>query len=137
MLVMLILALGVAGLGIAAFFARQVLSVSIDGGADSPEQAQKLRFIHQSIAKGAMAFLFQEYRYMAVFMAVFAVLITVLIDDPHTADVSEGFYTAIAFICGGLISIAAGFSGMKIATANNGANTNPSVAGQNFCSVAW
>jgi K(+)-stimulated pyrophosphate-energized sodium pump len=66
-----------------------------------------------------MAFLKQEYKFMAIFMVVFAAIIAVLIDDHHTDYVNEGVYTAIAFIFGAIISIASGFIGMKIAVQGN------------------
>ncbi|MBF0239152.1 MAG: V-type H(+)-translocating pyrophosphatase [SAR324 cluster bacterium] len=115
----IIFAMSLLGLGVALYYAARVKRIPIDEGAESPEEGSRLRFIHGAIAKGAMAFLFQEYRYMAVFMVAFAALITVLIDDPHTPHVSEGVYTAISFLLGCVISIVSGFIGMKIATAGN------------------
>ena len=66
-----------------------------------------------------MAFLKAEYKYMAFFMVGFAVLIALLINDPHTPNVNEGVYTAISFLLGCVISIASGFIGMRIATIGN------------------
>ena len=60
---------------------------------------------------------------MAVFMIGFAIVITLLIDDQHTTDVSEGFWTAIAFLFGAVISILSGYIGMKVATAGNARTT--------------
>lgn len=113
------LALGVLGLGTAWFYAKKITAIAIDEGIDNPDQKEQLRFIYSAIAEGAMAFLTQQYRYLTIFILAFAVIIAVLIDDPHTADVNEGIYTAIAFILGCLISIASGFIGMKIATVGN------------------
>jgi K(+)-stimulated pyrophosphate-energized sodium pump len=56
---------------------------------------------------------------MAIFMVVFGAIIAILIDDHHTDYVNEGIYTAMAFIFGAVISIAAGFIGMKVATLGN------------------
>lgn len=111
--------LSLLGLGAALFYTKRVMSIGIDEGITDVDQKKKVRFIHKAIADGSMAFLSQEYRYMGAFMALFAVLIAVLIDDPHTYDVREGVYTAMAFIAGGLISILSGFIGMKIATQGN------------------
>ncbi len=119
MILLIIAVLGFLGLACALFYVSRVVRISVDAGADTPEEATKLRSIHKAIAEGAMAFLKQEYRYLSVFVLLFALVITFLIDDPHTPGVSEGFYTAIAFIAGCVISIFSGFIGMKIATAGN------------------
>lgn len=101
----------------AYFYRRNVLSWSVDQGATAQESKQ-LHFLHKAIRDGAMSFLNQEYRYMLVFMLTFAVLIGVLIDDPHT-QIHEGWYTALSFLAGSLISILAGNIGMRIATEGN------------------
>ena len=118
-IVLWIILLGIFGLAIALFYARKTAAIPIDEGIDSPQQAQQLRSIHGAIAEGAMAFLSQQYRYLAIFIIVFALIITFLINDPHTPDVNEGIYTAIAFILGCLISLISGFIGMRIATVGN------------------
>ena len=90
---------------------------------NSAEESTRLKAIHGAIAEGAMAFLKQEYRYLAVFMVAFALVIAVLIDDTHTEGVHEGIYTAISFLFGALISIISGYIGMKVATAGNARTT--------------
>ncbi|MGK5095036.1 V-type H(+)-translocating pyrophosphatase [Deltaproteobacteria bacterium TL4] len=114
-----ILGLGSLGLIIAFYYAGRVMSVSVSKGAKNAEEESRLKFIHGAISKGAMAFLMQQYKYMAVFIIVFSTIIIVLIDDPNTPDVYEGVYTAVAFVFGCIISILSGFLGMKIATAGN------------------
>jgi K(+)-stimulated pyrophosphate-energized sodium pump len=83
----------------------------------------RLKFIHGAIADGAMAFLKQEYKFLTIFMVVFAAVIAILIDDTHTPDIREGVYTALAFLFGGAISIASGYIGMKVATQGNARTT--------------
>lgn len=114
--------LSIFGLGVAYFYMRQVMSVPLDLGLEG-EQKTRLRFIHSAIAQGAMAFLKQEYKFLSIFMLVFAAIIAVLIDDNHTPDTREGFYTAVAFLFGGIISIASGYIGMMIATQGNARTT--------------
>jgi len=115
---MLIFGLGVFGLGVAFVLTRGIVSIPVDFGAESPEEAGRLKRIHKAIADGAMAFLTQEYKYIAIFMIGFAFFIGLAINDPST-DNHEGIYTAVSFIFGGLISLAAGFIGMRIATEGN------------------
>ena len=114
-----ILALAFMGLGIAFFYTTKVKSVPIDLGIDDEDLKSRLIKIHGAIQSGAMAFLKQEYKFMAIFMVVFAIIITLFIDDHHTDYVNEGIYTAIAFLFGAIISIASGYIGMKIATIGN------------------
>ena len=110
------------GLGIAYFYMKKVTSIPLDMGLEEKDGA-RLKFIHGAIANGAMAFLKQEYRFLTIFMVVFAAIIAILIDDTHTEDTREGIYTAIAFLFGGAISIASGYIGMKVATQGNARTT--------------
>ncbi|PCH60568.1 MAG: sodium-translocating pyrophosphatase [SAR86 cluster bacterium] len=120
--VTVILILSLLGLVIAFFYMRKVMAVPLDLGLDE-DDAKRLRFIHGAIATGAMAFLKQEYKFLVVFMVVFAAIIAILIDNPQTTDVSEGWYTAGAFLFGGAISIASGYIGMMVATQGNARTT--------------
>ena len=115
-------ALSLFGLAVAFFYMKKVTSIPLDMGLDEKDGA-RLRFIHGAIASGAMAFLKQEYKFLIIFMVLFAIVIALLIDDSHTPDISEGIYTAIAFLFGGAISIASGYIGMKVATQGNARTT--------------
>ena len=110
--------LGLLGLWVASYYMRKVNATPVDLGLKKKD-AERIRFIHGAIAQGAMAFLKQEYKFLAVFMVIFAVVIGLLIDDTRTPGVREGFYTAIAFLFGAAISIASGYIGMKVATQGN------------------
>jgi K(+)-stimulated pyrophosphate-energized sodium pump len=114
--------LSLLGLGIAFFYMRKVTSIPLDMGLDEADGV-RLKFIHGAIADGAMAFLKQEYKFLTIFMVVFAAVIAILIDDTHTPDIREGIYTALAFLFGGAISIASGYIGMKVATQGNARTT--------------
>lgn len=104
---------------IALVKAKGIVIIPLDNGAQSAEEGAKMKSIHKAIADGATAFLGQSYKVMFAYMAVFALIITFLIDDPHTEGFSEGLPTAISFLIGSATSILAGFIGMKIATAGN------------------
>lgn len=119
----IILALSFFGLAVAFYYTSSVNRVAIDMGVEDEDTKSRLKKIHAAIAAGAMAFLKQEYKFMAIFMVVFAAIIAVLIDDHHTDYVNEGLYTAVAFIFGSVISIASGYIGMKIATSGNARTT--------------
>ncbi len=70
---------------------------------------ERMKEISSAIAEGARAFLFAEYRILAVFAAALFVLLTML----------RGLPTAVAFLFGALLSIFAGYRGMDVATKAN------------------
>ncbi|MAF93640.1 sodium-translocating pyrophosphatase [Candidatus Woesearchaeota archaeon] len=90
------------GLAIAFMLYQQVNKVKIDN--------EVVAEITDEIQKGAMAFLFAEYRVLAIFCVAVGGLLFV-INDANTA---------IAFFLGAVASVLAGFSGMRAATSANG-----------------
>ena len=114
----LIFSLAILGLIVAFYYSRVVLSIPIDKSAQTKEERVKLKQIHKAIADGASAFLSQEYKYMSIFMVVFAGVILLLVGNAYDSYLQGGL-TAIAFLIGALMSILSGFIGMKIATAGN------------------
>ena len=120
--ILITVALSLLGLAVALFYMKKVNDVPVDMGLE-PDQSERLKFIHTAIADGAMAFLKQEYKFMTIFMIGFGILISVAIDDQHTPQYNEGLYTALAFLFGGVISVASGYIGMKVATAGNARTT--------------
>ena len=91
--------LSLLGLAIAYFYMKKVTAIPLDLGLEEKD-GTRLKFIHGAIANGAMAFLKQEYKFLTIFMVVFAAIIAILIDDSHTTDIREGIYTALAFLFG-------------------------------------
>jgi len=73
--------------------------------------------LSEAIREGAMAFLKREYRTLAVFVAVLAVVIALV--GGWTPPETMQPQTAIAFVCGALASALAGFIGMRAATSAN------------------
>ena len=74
-----------------------------DAGTD------RMKEIAASINEGARAFLFAEYRILAIFIVVLLLAIGLFID----------WVTALCFVCGALFSILAGYIGMNVATKAN------------------
>ena len=95
---------GAAALGLVIAFVlyQQVNKVKIDN--------EVVADITDEIQKGAMAFLFAEYRVLAIFCVAVGGLLFVIND----------VNTAIAFFLGAIASVLAGFSGMRAATSANG-----------------
>lgn len=69
----------------------------------------KMKEIAGYIEEGAMAFLNKEYRYLAVFVIVVFILMTIFLS----------IQTGIAFIVGACFSVVAGYLGMRIAVKSN------------------
>ncbi|RFA95110.1 sodium-translocating pyrophosphatase [Pyrobaculum aerophilum] len=95
---------GIFGIIYAVYLAKWVLRQ--DPGNE------KMRFISQAIATGARAYLFRQYRTLAVLLVILAVLILVAIDRPRE---TYGL-TTLAFIVGALGSMLAGYLGMYVTT---------------------
>ena len=70
---------------------------------------KEMQEISEAIREGAMAFLFREYRAIAIFVIIVGLLLGFAINK----------FTGIAFVIGAACSIAAGFIGMNIATRAN------------------
>ncbi len=74
----------------------------------------KMERIAKNISDGAMAFLKAEYKVLAIFVLVVAVLLAV------TANAETSSYlVALSFVLGAICSALAGFIGMKVATQAN------------------
>mgnify|MGYP002821792875 CR=1 FL=1 len=93
---------GLVGLVIAFVLYQQVNKVKIDN--------EVVADITDEIQKGAMAFLFAEYKVLSIFVVVVGAVLAWLNDVD----------TAIAFFAGAIASVLAGFSGMRAATSANG-----------------
>ena len=93
---------GAVGLLIAFYLYNQVTKVKIDN--------EVVADITDEIQKGAMAFLFAEYRILSIFVVVVGAVLAYL----------NNTETAIAFFAGAIASVLAGFSGMRSATSANG-----------------
>jgi K(+)-stimulated pyrophosphate-energized sodium pump len=76
---------------------------------------EKMKRISGHIADGAMAFLKAEYKVLAYFVAIVAVLLAIM----GMSNANSHWTIGIAFIFGAVFSAAAGFIGMKIATKAN------------------
>ena len=76
---------------------------SVDAGTD------RMKEIASAIAEGARAFLFAEYRILAIFIVVLFVALCFLRNP----------LTAVCFLCGAVLSIIAGYCGMTVATKAN------------------
>ena len=76
--------------------------------------------VHNYIHKGALTFLFSEYKIIVPFVIIVAILLTVLGFIPALQGAEAvGWQAAICFVIGALFSATAGWIGMFIATKAN------------------
>jgi len=94
---------GGAGLAFAAFLVLYVLR--------QDEGSERMRDISAAIREGAIAFLRREYRMLAVFVVVVAIVLGVLPD--------LGWWVSFSFVFGAICSGLAGFIGMNVAIRSN------------------
>lgn len=76
---------------------------------------EKMKTISGHIADGAMAFLKAEYKILAYFVVVVAILLAVM----GSSNANSHWSIGLAFAVGAIFSALAGFIGMKIATKAN------------------
>ncbi len=109
-----------AGAGVLAliFAAWRAAWVKAQDGGD-----EKMQKIAGLIRTGAMAFLVREYKVLAIFVAIVAVLLVVM-NVATGKETIHGIYTAGAFIVGAFCSGLAGFFGMRVATLANHRTTS-------------
>lgn len=105
---------GVLALAFAGFLASGILKK--EPGNDRMKEI--MGYIHE----GAMAFLFREYKVLAIFIAVMVIIIGIFL---------KSWLTAICFVVGALFSILAGYVGMSVATQANARTANAAQHGQN------
>ncbi len=97
---------GVVAIIVAAYFAHFVLSKSAGN--------KRMKELMDSIHRGAMTFLNEEYKIISVFVVVVMALLLVV---SHYTDMP--WQTAVSFLVGAIFSGLAGNIGMRIATKSN------------------
>ncbi len=88
--------------------------------AKQDEGNDTMKEIAGHIREGAMAFLSREYRVLAIFVIVIAILLVIGNYDNSASSP----LVALSFVVGALCSAFAGFFGMKVATLSNVRTTN-------------
>jgi len=88
------------------------------------EGNERMKKIGKSIADGAMAFLKAEYRILAIFVLIVAVLLAIAANSQ-----GDSWLVSVSFLVGACTSGLAGFLGMKVATKANNRTTNAAQTG--------
>ena len=87
-----------------------------------------MKEIADAIQEGARAFLKVEFKYLGMFVAVMAIILTVA---PMIIDIGFSSITGIAFVFGAICSALAGFLGMTVALKANVKSANAAKEGLN------
>ena len=88
--------------------------IDIESAVNQVQDKEKLQTIfdiYSLIREGATSFLWAEYRYLAIYIAVFSIVIFGAISY-GTEKIKYGLFAAIAFFIGAITSIIAGYIGM-------------------------
>jgi len=85
----------------------------------APRGTDHMNKLSDLIQSGAKAFLTTEYKYLSVFVLVFAVLLFFLYGAPKDAEYIDGLRIACCFLAGAILSASAGWAGMLVATDAN------------------
>jgi K(+)-stimulated pyrophosphate-energized sodium pump len=101
----------ITALGLAFFYYKSVEK-------ESPGN-ERMVFLMEEIQKGAKAFLQAEYKWVSVFAAAMAVLLAVVIAP----------LAAVTYLLGAILSSAAGYAGMTVATMANARTTEAAKQG--------
>jgi K(+)-stimulated pyrophosphate-energized sodium pump len=91
----------IAALVLAAYYYRAVKA--------APPGNDRMIFLMNEIQKGAKAFLYKEYSWVAVFVVALAILLAIVIAP----------LAAVSYVLGAVLSAGAGFIGMTVATMAN------------------
>ena len=112
------------GCSVAALITVALLAMSV---MRKPPGSDKMAAISRLVQQGARAFLNREYRYVALFVVVIFVLISVV--GGVKPELGLSWKTAVAFMAGAVASGGAGFLGMHIATRANARTTAAAESG--------
>ena len=101
---------GLAIIAVVAAIIGLVVAVGLASWISKADDVHdRMKEIAGFIREGAMAFLAREYKVMVIVIAVLFLLIGFFIS----------WISGILYVCGALLSVLAGFFGMKVATAGN------------------
>jgi len=87
-----------------------------------PQENKKITEVAQLIREGANTFMKREYKILAIFASVVAVLLLVFLPSPiwSSDEIWKNFAMAISYICGTILSAIAGKLGLIVASLSNG-----------------
>jgi len=94
---------------------------------------ERMAGIAKAISDGAMAFLRAEYKILAIFVVIVAILLAI----SGASEENSSALVGLSFIVGAFCSALAGFIGMRVATKANVRTTNAARHGLGNCFYRW
>ncbi len=97
-----------------------------------PQENKRITEVARLIREGANTFMAREYKILAVFAGVIAILIALFLPNPiwKTEKIfEENIAMAIAYICGTVLSAIAGKLGLVVASLSNGRSAEAAAKG--------
>ncbi|CAD6238579.1 unnamed protein product [Miscanthus lutarioriparius] len=111
-----------------------------EGAGDGTVAVARCAEIQSAISVGANSFLFTQYKYLAAFTAIFAVVIFLFLGSVHRFStesrpcqytsgrtckpaLANAVFSSVAFLLGAATSVVSGYLGMRIATYANARTT--------------
>ena len=97
-----------------------------------PQENKRITEVALLIRQGANTFMAREYKILAVFAGVIAILIALFLPNPIWATekiFEENIAMAIAYICGTVLSAIAGKLGLVVASLSNGRSAEAAAKG--------
>jgi len=80
----------------------------------------RLDYLAYKVKSGSIAFLKEEYKYLSVYVAIWAVVLVVIFSGvKQMVDATDGIRSTACFIMGALLSGSSGWFGMTVATDGN------------------
>jgi len=106
------LVIAAIAIGVAVYFYKWVQNLPVAEG--------NIAQIGQLVRNGAFTFLKREYRILAIFVGIVAVIILIIFPSPIWAgNIGSNIFAAVSYIAGSVLSAIAGYVGISIATLAN------------------
>jgi K(+)-stimulated pyrophosphate-energized sodium pump len=106
------LVIAAIAIGVAAYFYKWVQNLPVAEG--------NIAHIGQLVRNGAFTFLKREYRILAIFVGIVAVIILIIFPSPiWEGHIGNNIFAAVSYIAGSVLSAIAGYVGISIATLAN------------------
>jgi len=120
---------GLIGAALAFIFIVYLRSIVYAAKVGKDIDHPKLDYLSAKIKSGAMAFLKEEYKFLAQFVLALGVVLLILFSVSPQTNATDGVRICAAFFAGAALSATAGYGGMMIATDGNVRTTVACTAG--------
>lgn len=120
---------GLIGAAVAVIFIFYLRSIVYAAKVGKDINHPRLDYLSAKIKSGSIAFLKEEYKFLAQFVAGLSIVLLILFTVSPSTDVTDGIRICVAFLGGAVLSALAGYLGMMVATDGNVRTTVACTAG--------